>query len=510
MKRLILILVILCSSQFAFGQKTEEEKPKKQESSNEKKDPLIIQATHDVTIKLEEEKKGKKQKEIPIGKVFDHSVEIKDPVDEIFLYEIKSKYTKDIYNLDLTLDFTDSQSNEYIKKERLLKIEKQEAFHYFFKVPTLRVNRYYYIVSKYYGHDLLKIFEAMRDEGLNEGYIKTSWMRMMMELSEKRKPFYLYYYPLVNELVVFKDLVSKSKIDLTLDNAQISDSDKDELKRLTEFAFPIIKYNPPSIDLIVRFAKWAKKKSDFGIDDTWYFSNPEIGLGKHYDFLGLYNFYKKHIEKGFPVKTIDYSDKDQIDKIIKSINDKIQDEIEYFDSISNYHPNYLRDIETIVSAAENFKTFPLTFEKSFKRSLVPDFGLLVNRFPGNEYRGLPFVGVHIPFEPVNKDVTMAESRLSFGQRTSLHVGITLSSIAEDNVRDDLFSNYSLILGFGRKIIHHALRLNAGAVAYNKIDAINGNKSFALSPYLGLSIDIEIRKWLEKTIPSFTGNFKKSE
>ncbi len=584
MKRISLIALVLCLCQTSFGQEkpTKEQQNPKIEIASEK--PLVIKAQHEVNVKVSEEKEQKKSKsEIVFGKSTTYQIKLDEYFDSVAIYELKREFTKAFYHFELKLDFGSYyELHQKAKKIADIDFNKKKGNNYELKIPALKVNRYYFLVTTSSGkEEIIEVFDLMKDEG-NEtccGEIK-QWMTEMQRLSKITKPYPLYYYPTLNELNAFQKKVKALKINFD----KITDASKTELLKLAENEFKNIKYpsanqNDPSSkeevskkDRVVKFCKWLNGRDHLNGEDTWMFTNPDLGIGKYYDYYGLYSFYETYKESDFKefqkkseeLRSKEDSIKNKLvelneefakqedsgkaktekeiiklsdslvansntihennEKFISTINSKLKDyekrihkdtlfktiPFKRFQNETGYLPNYLKQIRPITQNVSTISTHPLNFENSFKRSLVPDFGLLVNRFPGNEYRGLPFVGVHIPFQPVNKDVSMAESRLSFGQRTSFHVGITLSSIAEENVRDDLFSNYSLMLGFGHKIIHHALRLNTGVIAYNKIDAVNGDKSFALTPYLGLSIDIEIRKWLEEIIPSFTENFKKAE
>ena len=116
--------------------------------------------------------------------------------------------------------------------------------------------------------------------------------------------------------------------------------------------------------------------------------------------------------------------------------------------------------------------------------------------------GSPFVGVNISLTPVNKNTPYHLSDLSFSQRVSLHTGVILESLKEENIREDFFNGMSLMVGLGYKFGTQSTRINVGGILYNDINQITGGKSIAIQPYVALSIDIEIRKWLSEFIPSF--------
>ncbi|CAM4367718.1 hypothetical protein [Gillisia limnaea] len=176
------------------------------------------------------------------------------------------------------------------------------------------------------------------------------------------------------------------------------------------------------------------------------------------------------------------------------------------ESISNYIGQIARAV--VYSKSNPVTTYPEKYETGYKRTLVPDFGYITYiPYEGSIKGGSPYVGVYISLSPVNKNIPLKLSQLSFSQRFSIHTGVTLNSLEKTGFRDDFFSNYSLMLGGGYKILTHSTRLNFGGVLFKKTDAISGNSSVAIQPYVGLSIDIEIRKWLEGIIPTFTKNLK---
>ena len=159
----------------------------------------------------------------------------------------------------------------------------------------------------------------------------------------------------------------------------------------------------------------------------------------------------------------------------------------------------------------NLSTYPNSFQTAFKRTLVPDFGYVAFINPGSNSAsrgGSPFVGVSISLTAVNKNTPLALTKHSFSQRFAFHTGVILESIKEENVRDDFFQGMSLMIGGSYKVITQSTRIISGVIIYNKIDAVSASKSIAIQPYIGLSIDIEIRKWLAEIIPSFGKNFKK--
>jgi hypothetical protein len=123
-----------------------------------------------------------------------------------------------------------------------------------------------------------------------------------------------------------------------------------------------------------------------------------------------------------------------------------------------------------------------------------DGGLL---YAGDIGQAALFVGTNIYLRPVNKDAPLSQ-RGSFGRRFAFTVGVTVSSIADDNgTRTDMFADSSLVLGAGLRVTQ-SIRVGAGALVFKESDPnpLVTKKTAAATWYLSFSFDINVAKGLE--------------
>ena len=121
-----------------------------------------------------------------------------------------------------------------------------------------------------------------------------------------------------------------------------------------------------------------------------------------------------------------------------------------------------------------------------------DAGLL---FAGDIGIGALYVGSNIYFRPINKRAPLGAAG-SFGRRLALTVGLTISSIADENnkTRSDLFWNQSLVLGAGLRLAS-SVRGGAGAIVFRASDPnpLVTRKSAAVTWYVSFSFDLDLLK-----------------
>lgn len=109
-----------------------------------------------------------------------------------------------------------------------------------------------------------------------------------------------------------------------------------------------------------------------------------------------------------------------------------------------------------------------------------------------------FVGSNIYFRPVNKNAPLSQKG-SFSRRFAITIGVTLSSIEDENAatRTDLFGNSSLVLGAGLRITQ-SIRVGGGAIVFKESDPnpLVTKKSAAATWYASFSFDIDVAKGLQ--------------
>ncbi len=121
-----------------------------------------------------------------------------------------------------------------------------------------------------------------------------------------------------------------------------------------------------------------------------------------------------------------------------------------------------------------------------------DAGVL---YAGDIGIGALYLGSNIYFRPVNKDAPLSEVG-SLGRRLALTVGLTVSSVADENnrTRSDLFWNQSLVLGAGYRLTS-SIRGGGGALVFRESDPnpLITRKSAAVTWYVSFSFDLDVAK-----------------
>lgn len=510
-KQLRLLCLLFIVMNVTYAQDERKQKRGKTETKVEKDGLIVLKAYQNVTV--EGNKEEEKEEQAPTSDKVKFGVRLPKEVktertdnDTVFfkLQELRRRNLRDYYNrTNPKYDFKNKIKNgiQIIEKS---KGEDKQTFQ--LEIPPLRANKIYRIKATEVEslENIYNMYLTLHKEGIDDWFnVEKDWMKLLKKLNDKTKSFPIIYYPTEQELMNYKAIVEN------IDLKALTNSEKKDLLDKTIEVFSILNFktaDPPTVDKMTAFITWIQSDG-FDKTDDEKFSDSST-FTSYYDYINVYNFYIKYLKKEF--KKNNYSFEDIED--VKVLVDKSVAEEKSKYRADQLLPNYLKASDKIIASSDVIlNTFSDSFGQAFKRSLVPDFGLVAYRLGASgNVKGTPFVGVNISLAPVNKDVSLSQSRLSFWQRTSIHTGVTLNSLAEDNKREDFFKNLSLMLGGGYKIGTQATRLNVGGILYNKIDAITGDKSFAVVPYVGLSIDIEIRKWLQEIIPSYSNNFKKSE
>ncbi|MDO5980600.1 hypothetical protein [Flavivirga spongiicola] len=387
-------------------------------------------------------------------------------------------------------------------------------------IPPLKPNRFYRLDASYFSSEsIVTMFTMMHEEKNTDWYTdKKEWMKLLKRISKRNEPYSITYDPTIVELNSFKNRIKNIDLGVLeineadfisgIQDAKIIEKKKQELKKkkedllvalhqISKREFEILNFdeNKSKIDnnSLVKFCKWIKSKSNFTNDDTTYFSSE---LVNSLDYINIYEFYENYLIGPLNDDAI------RAGNLKNVIAQSIDNEKKFYTG-SELIPNYLMNFEEIVMHGTfALSTYSDSFETSFKTSLVPDFGYVtyITEQENAPKGGNLFLGVNISLSPSNKNVPLQISKLSLMQRLSIHTGVTVGSIQKDNVRDNFFGNYSLLLGGSYKVLTQGTRINFGGLFYHKIDAINGSKSIAVQPFIGLSIDLEIKKWLQTIFP----------
>ena len=127
---------------------------------------------------------------------------------------------------------------------------------------------------------------------------------------------------------------------------------------------------------------------------------------------------------------------------------------------------------------------------SQKNHVSADIGVL---YAGDLDIGAVYVGTNIYFRPINTDAPLSEAG-SFGRRLALTVGVTLSSVSDENdrTRSDLFWNQSLVVGAGYRLTS-SIRAGAGVLVFLESDPnpLITAREVATTWYVSFSFDVDV-------------------
>ncbi|GAB3883409.1 hypothetical protein GCM10028825_07620 [Spirosoma agri] len=163
--------------------------------------------------------------------------------------------------------------------------------------------------------------------------------------------------------------------------------------------------------------------------------------------------------------------------------------------------NYITSVSEIVNVNTTEYSKGTTNQFEFitrnKLTIVPDFGLIVVARGGSSFAAtniLPYLGFNINFRQINKDIPFSTIRnKTVAHRLSFMAGITLSSLAIQGEREDLFSGKSLMTGLGIRF-NNVVKLALGGVWFKALSTkpLSVEKKLMFSPYVGLSLDLELK------------------
>jgi hypothetical protein len=213
------------------------------------------------------------------------------------------------------------------------------------------------------------------------------------------------------------------------------------------------------------------------------------------------DLFEDFVRKVQALNTLEHEPLETVIKFLRAFRKNLQVNIERLKDNIRYTQNF-RDFNLkkwqykFTKDVTGGSTHSIDFMTASKFKISPDFGLvLIGNAPG---KGLvhdivPYLGFNINFRSIDKNIPMSAVRHKpWSYYLSFNAGLTLSSIKIDNKRDDLFSGKSLMGGFGLRLNNY-LKVIGGGVFYKKysLNPLSNDKSVAVSPYLGLSVDYEL-------------------
>jgi hypothetical protein len=146
-----------------------------------------------------------------------------------------------------------------------------------------------------------------------------------------------------------------------------------------------------------------------------------------------------------------------------------------------------------------------SFSTRAKNHVSMDVGIL---YSGDAGEVLPYFAANFYLRPVNRAVPLAQVG-GFGRRFSIMVGVTYSSIQEEEngrvLRDDLFGSQALVVGAGLRLTD-AARVSVGALVYQENDPnpLVDDLSLTADPFFAVSFDWNVRNLLGPLGTAITG------
>jgi hypothetical protein len=143
----------------------------------------------------------------------------------------------------------------------------------------------------------------------------------------------------------------------------------------------------------------------------------------------------------------------------------------------------------------------LDFETRNKALLTPDFGIVTSSFFSQgkylDYGIVPYLGFHLNFMAVDKDLNFSSYKKDWKQRFSVMVGWSLVSMKnKDSTYSNFFAKSSLLTGVGFRL-NNVIRITTGAQWLFKTKDSHNNPARILQPipFIGISFDLNIKQYL---------------
>ena len=170
------------------------------------------------------------------------------------------------------------------------------------------------------------------------------------------------------------------------------------------------------------------------------------------------------------------------------------------------HP--IRDPENDKYKVYLAHSFDSGIENNIKHYFSSDIGMIViPRFKNKPVA--PFIGINMYLRPFNRNLlhrrikhrdnplysdTCSVERHFIGRKFGLQIGLTLTSLSEENIRDDIMGNFNLMTGITYRITQ-MIGCSAGALWYTRLDEnpMIDHKTTTATLYFSLSIDLNLKK-----------------
>ncbi|PWJ54257.1 hypothetical protein CLV98_11819 [Dyadobacter jejuensis] len=153
-------------------------------------------------------------------------------------------------------------------------------------------------------------------------------------------------------------------------------------------------------------------------------------------------------------------------------------------------------------------TFIYSFDTRTKLSITPDFGLVSSRLSdkgNNPYPFVPYLGFHINFRPINRDLSWKSYKHKWGHYCSLMVGYSMvplasgplhgPSVAADSLSGFFKDNSTLLTGLGFRL-GNVIRITGGSMWHFKTTSnsqqVYDQRKLRSWLFLGVSLDLSLK------------------
>ena len=457
---------------------------------------------------------------VDIGKPFIRHIKI-DTTNQVFsvsLIPIKSRFRRKVFS---NSHFLENTPSNYLKKNRkiygVLNGISNDTISIIFQ--PLRANKMFAteIISVPKTINIYDVFwdyylyQIEDNKSIFKKQLKNNWITKYKELVNLNKEFNFSFTP------------TKVQLNSILSECLMTDISKDKFKlfksifKTTELDEYIKILDTNLIKNVEKFHKEVLDNCSGGCDDD---VKPELAVKFSSifnlpDFKNFEKLFNTFLSEGLNTKVntkleLIENILEMEDSLVLSLKDKINRDY-YDDFIPNIF-NYKRTVRIKKNFVKkvDLMTFNATRSGYYSRTLTPDFGFVGFLYNDFGTLGVPYVGIHVSLFPSNREVPLGLKKYSLLQRLSLHIGFTRSNIQGDGTeRKEFFDNTSLLIGGGYNCINNSFRVIGGTLIYRDINRFTSNEEYGFMPYLGVSLDIQLRKWLESTASTFTDVLKRN-
>jgi len=177
------------------------------------------------------------------------------------------------------------------------------------------------------------------------------------------------------------------------------------------------------------------------------------------------------------------------------------------DSIAKYIKleGALAAVRILVNEVFNLGTIEATYfidiAKNAQRNVTIDLGA---GYSWSMDRPFLYTAINVYFRPIDKNLPLRNTNYSFwdyiGSHASLLVGMTLTSVNKDKIRDGILGNKGLILGSGFRFLPW-FKVSGGTLLYYGLNEnpLNSSRRTRFTPFVSMSIDVDV-KTIFKSFP----------